>query len=65
MITASTACPARRFTCAARFDDVITVGPRLGWAMGKWMPYLTGGYASGAFDQKISLNAASSTPGRP
>jgi opacity protein-like surface antigen len=41
---------------------VITIGPRLGWAMGKWMPYLTGGYASAAFDQKISLNTASSNP---
>ena len=30
--------------------------------MGKWMPYLTGGYASAAFDQKISLNTASSNP---
>ena len=59
---ASTQCPNPLFTCAARFDDVITIGPRLGWAMGKWMPYLTGGYASAAFDQKISLNTASSNP---
>ena len=59
---ASTACPNPAFTCAMRFDDVITIGPRLGWAMGKWMPYLTGGYASAAFDQKISLNTASSNP---
>ena len=59
---ASTACPNPAFTCALRFDDVITIGPRLGWAMGKWMPYLTGGYASAAFDQKISLNTASSNP---
>ena len=47
---ASTACPNPAFTCAARFDDVLTIGPRLGWAMGKWMPYLTGGYANAAFD---------------
>ena len=59
---ASTACPNPAFTCAMRFDDVITIGPRLGWAMGKWMPYLTGGYASAAFEQKISLNTASSNP---
>ena len=35
-----------------RFDDVLTIGPRLGWAMGKWMPYLTGGYANAAFSHK-------------
>ena len=33
-------------TCGKRFDNVLSVGPRLGYAMGKWMPYLTGGYAS-------------------
>jgi opacity protein-like surface antigen len=36
-------------TCSSRFDDVLTVGPRLGFAMGTWMPYITGGYANGAF----------------
>jgi outer membrane immunogenic protein len=45
----STNCPNAAFTCSSRFDDVLTVGPRIGWAMGKWMPYITGGYASGAF----------------
>jgi outer membrane immunogenic protein len=59
---ASTDCPNPAFTCAARFDDVITIGPRLGWAMGKWMPYLTGGYANAAFDQKVSLKANSANP---
>ncbi len=59
---ASTDCPNTSFTCAARLDDVITIGPRLGWAMGKWMPYLTGGYASGAFSEKISIKANPSNP---
>jgi opacity protein-like surface antigen len=36
-------------TCSHRFDDVLTIGPRLGFAMGHWMPYITGGYANGAF----------------
>jgi opacity protein-like surface antigen len=36
-------------TCSSRFDDVLTVGPRIGYAMGTWMPYITGGYANGAF----------------
>jgi outer membrane immunogenic protein len=26
-------------------DPIWSVGPRLGWAAGNWMPYLTGGYA--------------------
>jgi opacity protein-like surface antigen len=58
----SAPCPNPAFTCAARFDDVFTIGPRLGWAMGKWMPYLTGGYANAAFSEKISLNTNSSNP---
>jgi opacity protein-like surface antigen len=59
---ASTDCPNVLFTCAARFDDVLTVGPRLGWAMGKWMPYLTGGYANAGFSQKVSIKASSTNP---
>jgi opacity protein-like surface antigen len=35
--------------CSARLDDILTVGPRLGFAAGKWMPYVTGGYANGAY----------------
>jgi outer membrane immunogenic protein len=52
---ASTDCPNNTYTCAARFDDVLTIGPRLGWAMGKWMPYITGGYASARFSEKEVL----------
>ena len=36
--------------CQARFNDVLTIGGRLGWAAGHWMPYVTGGYANGGFD---------------
>jgi outer membrane immunogenic protein len=43
-------CPAAGFTCSARFEDVLTVGPRIGWAAGKWMPYITGGYANARFN---------------
>ena len=39
----STDCPNPAFSCTARFDNVLTIGPRLGYAMGKWMPYITGG----------------------
>ena len=47
------------FVCAARFNDVLTVGPRLGYAMGKWMPYLTGGYANARFEEKAFLKPIS------
>jgi len=33
--------------CVARIDNIITIGPRVGWAMGNWMPYVTGGWATG------------------
>jgi hypothetical protein len=42
------------FNCTARFDDVLTVGGRLGWAMGKWTPYVTGGYASARFTEQAN-----------
>ena len=47
-------CPAAGFTCSARFDDVLTVGPRIGFAAGKWMPYITGGYASARFTEQAN-----------
>ena len=37
------------FDCNARLNDILTVGGRLGWSMGHWMPYATGGYASARF----------------
>jgi opacity protein-like surface antigen len=42
-------CPAFGSTCSARLDDILSVGPRLGFAMGHWMPYLTAGYANAAY----------------
>jgi opacity protein-like surface antigen len=52
-----TACNNPAFRCLARFNDVLTVGGRLGWAAGHWMPYLTGGYANGAFDTSSRVTA--------
>jgi outer membrane immunogenic protein len=45
-----TDCPNATFSCEHRFNDVLTVGGRLGWAAGHWMPYVTGGYASARFE---------------
>jgi outer membrane immunogenic protein len=49
---ANVSCPNAARTCGKRFDDVLTVGPRLGYAMGHWMPYVTGGYANAAFSHE-------------
>jgi outer membrane immunogenic protein len=35
-----------------RLNDIISVGPRIGWAAGHWMPYVTGGYASANFSYR-------------
>lgn len=36
--------------CSARLQDILTIGGRLGWAAGHWMPYVTGGYANAGYD---------------
>ena len=48
-------CPNPLTICSGRFNDVLTIGPRIGWAMGKYMPYITGGYANGSFDHRVAL----------
>jgi outer membrane immunogenic protein len=58
---ASVDCPNPAFNCSARFNDVLTIGPRLGWAMGKWMPYIAGGYANARFEDQRVLKANNNT----
>jgi outer membrane immunogenic protein len=41
--------------CSARFNDVLTIGGRVGWAAGHWMPYATGGYANAAYDFSVRV----------
>jgi outer membrane immunogenic protein len=53
-------CPNVVVRCHARLDDILTVGGRLGYAMGKWMPYIAGGYANGAFTRS-TVNPATET----
>lgn len=47
--TGNYVCPNPAFSCEVRMDDVLTIGGRAGFAAGHWMPYVTGGYANGAF----------------
>jgi outer membrane immunogenic protein len=42
------------FNCNARLENVLTLGGRLGLSMGKWMPYVTGGYASARFEESLT-----------
>ena len=44
----NTNCPNPAFTCTNRVTDLFTIGPRIGWAFGNWMPYATGGFATGS-----------------
>src|SRR5215813_12927812 len=36
--------------CESSLNDIVTIGLRAGWAAGRWMPYITGGYANAGFD---------------
>ena len=42
---------------SGRLGNMLTIGPRIGWAMGQWMPYLTGGYASATVENRFSTAA--------
>jgi outer membrane immunogenic protein len=41
----------------SRLDEIWTIGPRIGWAAGSWMPYATGGYASANVDNEFRTAA--------
>jgi outer membrane immunogenic protein len=49
-------------TAQAKLRNVWSVGARVGWAIGYWMPYLTSGYANGSFEFDAQ-DVAPSTPG--
>jgi opacity protein-like surface antigen len=36
--------------CVTRITDLITIGPRIGYAIGHFLPYVTGGFATGSLD---------------
>jgi opacity protein-like surface antigen len=58
----STACPTNAtLTCTSRVDDILSVGGKVGYSMGHWMPYISGGYASSSFQFKANTTAAAVT----
>jgi outer membrane immunogenic protein len=43
------------FNCSANLNrEILTAGARLGWSMGDWLPYLTGGYALAHFTGEVT-----------
>jgi outer membrane immunogenic protein len=45
---------------ASRLEYMWTIGPRAGWAMGAWMPYITGGFADARFRNQVFSAAGTS-----
>ena len=37
-------------TAQAALKGIWSIGGRVGWDMGRWMPYIAGGYANGSFE---------------
>ena len=37
-------------SCTGKLNDIVTIGGRAGWSLGRWMPYITGGYANAGLD---------------
>jgi outer membrane immunogenic protein len=60
----STLCPNSTATlgldCTGRIENLIMVGAKVGWALGNWMPYATGGYASGGVHFRVQQNSGGS-----
>src|SRR5262249_4089140 len=48
--------------CVGRVSNVITIGPRLGYSVGKFMPYVTGGWATGSVDFRTITQAPAGSP---
>ena len=53
--------PGGTGTAQAKLKDLWSIGARVGWAIDRWMPYLTGGYANGSF-QFNALNVPAGFP---
>jgi outer membrane immunogenic protein len=62
VVNSFTPVPLQGLNCVGRITDIITIGPRLGYAVGKFMPYVTGGWASGSVNFRTITQG---TPGVP
>lgn len=47
-----------QLSCEARLHNLLTLGPRIGWAINRqWMLYATGGLAAGHLSDRVILNS--------
>jgi outer membrane immunogenic protein len=51
-------------SCQARVNDILSVGPRAGFASGNWLFYATGGYARAAIETAFLFNAGGNSFGQ-
>ncbi len=52
------------FSCEARLHNLLTLGPRIGWAINSnWMLYGTGGIAAGRLSDRVLLNSTGQVAG--
>lgn len=56
--------PGGTGTASVKEKDIWSVGGRAGWAMGNWMPYITGGYANGSSEYVQLTGGADSARAR-
>jgi outer membrane immunogenic protein len=55
------ACAAGTVATGSIPDGIFTIGPRAGWAIGRWMPYVTGGYAVTSFNEALCFGGPCET----
>lgn len=48
-------------SCQSRIDNILQFGPRLGWAMERWLAYGTGGFARATISTKTVDNSSEFT----
>jgi outer membrane immunogenic protein len=53
------------FNAQSKLDNTWTIGPRLGWAHGRWLFYTTGGYAQTEIETQAIVRATGLSAGAP
>jgi len=51
------------FNCEARTNFLATIGPRLGWGIGNFLIYGSGGFAHGQIDTQLTFTGIGPIPG--
>ncbi len=59
-INGSTSCPNHAYSCETNTNWLATLRPRVGYALGNFMPYVTAGLAAGDINVRSFLNTTGS-----